>query len=217
MTKPYTYLIGWSRCNIWYYGARWASGCSPTDLWGSYFTSSKEVAKTRALWGDPDVVQIRKVFDGGIEARAWEERVIRRVGAVRSPHWLNRGNGGRHFAGPSEEEKIRISERLRGVPKTEESKAKLRAAWKRRKENWVHRPHSAESKAKMRAAKIGIPRSDETKAKLRAVNLGKTISSEAKAKISATNTGSKRSEETRAKMRAAWERRKCATSTDLTR
>ena len=217
MTKPYTYLIGWSRHHIWYYGARWANGCSSEDLWNSYFTSSKEVAKTIALWGDPDVVQIRKVFDEGIKARAWEERVIRRLGAVRSPLWLNRGNGGRHFAGPSEEEKIRISERLRGVPKTEEAKAKMREAWKRRKENWIPLYHSEESKAKMREAKIGIPRSDETKAKLRAANLGKSISPEAKAKMSATNTGSKRSEETREKMRVAWERRKCATATDLSR
>lgn len=37
---PYTYLIGWSKHNIWYYGKRTAKNCHPNDFWVTYFTSS---------------------------------------------------------------------------------------------------------------------------------------------------------------------------------
>jgi len=38
---PYTYLIGWSNLNTWYYGRRTSKNCHPSDLWQKYFTSSK--------------------------------------------------------------------------------------------------------------------------------------------------------------------------------
>lgn len=37
---PFTYLIGWSKYDKWYYGVRFAKGCNPDDLWNTYFTSS---------------------------------------------------------------------------------------------------------------------------------------------------------------------------------
>ena len=40
---PYTYIIGWSSLNKWYYGVRYAKNCKPEDLWKTYFTSSKHV------------------------------------------------------------------------------------------------------------------------------------------------------------------------------
>lgn len=43
----YTYLIGWSEYDIWYYGVRYAKGCNPADLWVKYFTSSKFVREFR--------------------------------------------------------------------------------------------------------------------------------------------------------------------------
>ena len=60
---PYTYLIGWKSLNLWYYGVRISKNCNPSDLWVTYFTSSKYVAETVKTHGDPDVVQIRKIFD----------------------------------------------------------------------------------------------------------------------------------------------------------
>ena len=43
----YTYLIGWTKYNIQYYGVRYAKGCHPDDLWKTYFTSSKYVKEFR--------------------------------------------------------------------------------------------------------------------------------------------------------------------------
>ena len=63
MSKPYTYIIGWSNLDLWYYGVRYANVSSAKeDLWNDYFTSSKRVAELRAQHGDPDVVTIDQEF-----------------------------------------------------------------------------------------------------------------------------------------------------------
>lgn len=65
---PYTYLVGWRSMDVWYYGVRYAKDCDPTDLWKTYFTSSKRVAEFRATNGEPDVIEVRKTFDSPVEA-----------------------------------------------------------------------------------------------------------------------------------------------------
>jgi len=62
-TNPYTYLIGWKTQNKWYYGVRFAKGCHPNDLWNLYKTSSKHVKKMIEENGNPDIIQIRKIFE----------------------------------------------------------------------------------------------------------------------------------------------------------
>jgi hypothetical protein len=62
--QPYTYLIGWTKHNKWYYGCQYANGqrvANPSNLWTTYFTSSKHVKECRELYGEPDVVQVRCV------------------------------------------------------------------------------------------------------------------------------------------------------------
>ena len=86
---PYTYLIGWTGHNKWYYGVRYARGCSPTDLWNTYFTSSKVVKQLRNEIGEPDVVEVRKTFTSGEVAKAWEDTVLRRMNVVTEDKWLN--------------------------------------------------------------------------------------------------------------------------------
>lgn len=93
MYKPYTYLIGWSTNNLWYYGVQYHSNANPKDLWTKYFTSSKAVSVVRRLLGEPDVIQVRKIFKGSNEARSWEERVLKRLNVVESDNWLNQHAG----------------------------------------------------------------------------------------------------------------------------
>lgn len=97
MTLPrgtnYTYLIGWSKFNFWYYGSRVANKSQPEDdLWKKYFTSSKYVKEKRKSYGEPDVIQIRKTFDDPIKAKEWETKVIRRMRMAKlgKPSW-NKG------------------------------------------------------------------------------------------------------------------------------
>lgn len=99
----YTYLIGWSGENKWYYGVRYSDRADPTDLWEKYFTSSKSVAQQRKTYGEPDIVQVRKIFyDDKTAAKRWEEKVLRRIRAVDNPKWLNISNNNsfRNIAAP---------------------------------------------------------------------------------------------------------------------
>jgi hypothetical protein len=95
--SPYTYLIGWSKLDKWYYGVRFAkksyclyeSGCHPDELWVTYFTSSEIVEEFRRLHGRPDIIQIRKTFDNKEDAIEWEYKVLRRLNVEKNPKWLN--------------------------------------------------------------------------------------------------------------------------------
>jgi hypothetical protein len=89
LTQPFTYLIGWSTLNVWYYGVRYSNGCSPKDLWTVYFSSSKRVKNFIEIHGDPDIVEIRKTFDTQEKARLHEHTVLRRIKAKHDPKFLN--------------------------------------------------------------------------------------------------------------------------------
>jgi hypothetical protein len=144
---PFTYLIGWSKHNKWYYGVRYGKGCHPNDLWKTYFTSSKYVKAFREEHGEPDIIQIRRTFDCGKKALLWEETTLRKLKAVQREDWLNRAAGGRGYTmldhKHSEESKRKMSEarknnpkciaaakvtaeKLRGKKHTEETKEKIR-------------------------------------------------------------------------------------------
>ena len=130
----YTYLVGWSKLDRWYYGVRWAKGAMPEGLWVDYFTSSKYVAAMRTEFGEPDVVEVRRVFDDGATARGWEEKVIDRMNCVDSDKWLNRHNKGAKFSQTG----IRSAEHREKLRKANTGK--------------VYGPPSAEHRAKLKAA-----------------------------------------------------------------
>lgn len=99
---PYCYLIGWSKQTKFYYGVRYSvktnciyeSGCHPDDFWVTYFTSSKYVTEHRRLYGEPDIIQIRKTFKTSSAAIKWEEKVLRRLNAVSSNKFINKNISG---------------------------------------------------------------------------------------------------------------------------
>jgi hypothetical protein len=43
MSTPYTYLIGWSELDLWYYGVKFGKSADPEKFLVNYFTSSKYV------------------------------------------------------------------------------------------------------------------------------------------------------------------------------
>lgn len=86
---PYTYLFGWNMLQKYYYGVRYASNCSPDDLYVKYKSSSKEVKKMIKLHGKPDIIQVRRTFLTPEKAIRWEERVLRRMKVLRDEKWLN--------------------------------------------------------------------------------------------------------------------------------
>jgi hypothetical protein len=80
---PYTYLIGWSKLDKWYYGVKSAKGCHPSQLFNMtlskskrYETSSKEVKSLLMCYGLPDVIQIRGLFKSAQAASRCEYYVL---------------------------------------------------------------------------------------------------------------------------------------------
>ena len=98
ITTPYCYLIGWSDQNTFYYGVKFGKGADPKTFWVKYFTSSKVVKKFRKQYGDPDIIQIRKIFRtedyGALDLAQkasimYEHKVIKRFGMVHDARFLN--------------------------------------------------------------------------------------------------------------------------------
>ena len=85
----YTYLIGWSIHKKYYYGARYKSTAKPNDLLKTYFTSSKIVHHFIKENGNPDIIQIRKIFSSKKETIDWEHKVLRRLKVRFKKEWLN--------------------------------------------------------------------------------------------------------------------------------
>ena len=88
----YTYLIGWTEHNIWYYGSKYSKNADPELFWKKYWTSSEHVTEFRKLQGEPDVIQIRRTFDCPKKTVVWEGKVHKRMGCRLSPRWLNAAN-----------------------------------------------------------------------------------------------------------------------------
>ena len=111
---PYTYLVGWTEHNKWYYGSETSNKrpANPNNLWKIYFTSSKYVKEFREQYGDPDVIEIRKIFKTKDQARNWEYKVLQRMKVVFADKWLNKTDN-------------RAYDRT-GTLSTEETKIKLR-------------------------------------------------------------------------------------------
>ena len=151
----YTYLIGWSKHDKFYYGARWAKDCSPDDLWNTYFTSSKHVKAFRKDHGEPDIIQVRKIFDDADKCKLHERKALEKLNVLRNDKWLNKNINGMF---------------LPGGPMSEETKRKKVASFKRTMQGrgtMTGKTHSSESKAKMQLAHTGVPKSAEHIANMR--------------------------------------------------
>ena len=108
----FTYLIGWSQLDRYYYGCRYGKNAHPSQLWTTYFTSSNVVKQMRENFGEPDVVQIRKLHTNRHDCIVWEHKVLRRLNAAHNVRWLNVTNGSLFANG---EQKIRVKDKMTGV------------------------------------------------------------------------------------------------------
>ncbi len=88
----FTYLIGWAKFNKFYYGVRYKDEITTDSLGTSYFSSSRYVKKFIEDNGNPDIIQIRKIFTCKQKAKKWEETVIRRMNIIYDDKWLNKSN-----------------------------------------------------------------------------------------------------------------------------
>lgn len=145
----YTYQIGWTQHNKFYYGGRWAKDCSPDDLWNTYFTSSKHVKAFRKEHGEPDIIQVRKVFDDADKCKLYENKVLKKLNVLNSDKWLNKNINGMFLpTGPMSEE--HIANRVASFKLSMQGRGTM-----------TGKTHSSETKAKMQLAHTGVPKSPE--------------------------------------------------------
>lgn len=162
---PYTYLIGWSTQSKYYYGVQFGKNANPDNLWKTYFTSSKNVKKFAEVYGDPDIIEIRKTFSKSCDARSWETNVIKRMRLVENPNWLNKTDNTSkfYFEGDrgqfSEEHKEKLRSAKIGRKISKEHKEKLHDGRRKTKNTLAH----TES---IREAVKGKKHTDETRRKM---------------------------------------------------
>lgn len=109
MVKAYTYLIGWTERRKFYYGVRYAKGCDPSELWISYFTSSKYVQSFHEKFGNPDLIEIRQIFDDRDKAIKWESKVLKRMNVIHREDFLNQTDNKAIVFKPTKKWKEKIS------------------------------------------------------------------------------------------------------------
>lgn len=90
MFVPFTYLLGWSKLQKYYYGVRYSKDCHPNDLGVTYWSSSKYVKQFIRENGLPDIVEVRKTFKTKEAALSWEKRVIIRMKMIHDDRWFNK-------------------------------------------------------------------------------------------------------------------------------
>jgi hypothetical protein len=185
--QPFTYLIGWSKLDRWYYGVRYARGCSPNDLWRTYFTSSDHVQSFREYNGEPDVIEVRRFFDNRDKAIYHEHRVLHLLGVIRADRWLNRSAGGLSNPGRpagwnhTEEAKEKMRQAALGREVSQEARDKMSKA---RKGQTLSEEHCR----KIAEAKRGKPRPEDMKKRLSDLWKGKPLSEERKMLLRQTKT-----------------------------
>lgn len=166
---PFTYLLFCKTTGQYYYGSRYGKHCHPSQLWTTYYTSSKLVKQLIREHGeDAFEVRVTRTFETKEQARDWEYRFLNRVKASTNPIWLNQHNGDGEFLNKggykmSDDQKKFLSELHKGKPKPATAKAMIGNNHNKGKK------FSEESRARVSAARIGnknrlgINHSDEVK------------------------------------------------------
>lgn len=165
---PYTYLIGWSTLNKWYYGVRFSKNCHPDEFWISYFTSSNVVKHYVEHYGDPDVISIRKRFENVNTARQWEQKVLKRTNAVSDPKWLNQ----------SDAMSICLNQAT-----IDQISSKLSAKYKGQGNPFYGKTHTEEVKQTLRDFQLARAKTEKELENLRTVWIGRKRSNENKEKL----------------------------------
>lgn len=203
MTTPYTYLIGWPEHSAYYYGVRWRKGCDPTDLWTKYFTSSSYVLQKRMEWGEPTLIEVRRAFSNKIDAKRWEDKVLRRLDVKNHPKFLNRTSLPGSPPEKTPEQIKKIANKLRGKKRSDEQRKNMKGSLGK---SWSL---SDETRLKMsESAKKRPPKSEQHRKNIAKGLTGHIQSLETREKRRASLTGKRKSPEHIAAMIAAKKKKK---------
>ena len=186
----YTYKLIWSIDGeeYYYYGVRYSKSAHPSDLWKTYFTSSRVVKEFREAYGEPKCF-VDRVFDDPKEAVQYENAVLVENSAATSRFWLNKSNGhGDYYV--SSQTAAKSGETQRGKVLSESHKRKLsiasRKVWSdpEMKRLQSERLKGRKDTDEVRANKKAAQNRPENIEKNRLANLGKKRTLEQKKRYS---------------------------------
>lgn len=90
---PYVYWLCWlnevGEIRFQYVGARYAKGCHPNELFTFYNSSSRTVELVIEQYGEPSIIEVRRIFQNVESTLEWETTILRRFDVRRNHHWLN--------------------------------------------------------------------------------------------------------------------------------
>lgn len=93
LTIPFTYILKFKLTNQYYYGVRWARGCSPSELWNTYFSSSVHIKNLIKKYGkDSFQAKVSRTFSNKDEAIKHERRFLEKVKASTNGAFINKRN-----------------------------------------------------------------------------------------------------------------------------
>lgn len=196
---PYTYIIRWSKTGMNYYGVRYAKDCHPSELFVTYFTSSKRVANYIKEHGLPDIIQIRKTFvceERVAKARNFEHRALRRLKAVTRTDFLNKTDN-ISFDMTDGEAAIRRKQTFAVTKSMPDVKQKRSSSAKKLWEDPIWAAHQLQKLKEMSAShlikekRLNTESKSETKNKRRGSQKIAQNRSETKKKQSLSHTGNK--------------------------
>lgn len=170
----YTYFLKWNDGTM-YYGCRYARGCDPSDLWNTYFTSSRYIPRE-----EPKIKKIAKVFGEDIKkCREHESRFLKKVNAAKSDKWHNKTDIDNfyHSGYHTEETKEKIKQKRKNQTLTDERNKKVSESLKGRSLSEEHKRKISISTKGRTGGRLGKKASDETRLKMSQSSIGKTCPS----------------------------------------
>lgn len=134
-TTPYVYYVFHRPTRSYYIGVRYAKGCNPSDLWKTYYTSSKRIHSLIESYGkDSFFYYCVKEFQNSEEALKFEDNLI--GFSFKDKNCLNLNRRGQSFRGTlpgtpkTYEYRKNQSERLKGKKVSQKWKDSHSKEWK---------------------------------------------------------------------------------------
>lgn len=150
--KPFTYYLYHTQTRTHYYGVRYAKNCDPSELWVTYFSSSKKVKDLILMYGKESFsYQVRKIFNTKHDAILWEKKVLRRMKVLTKSEWLNANIAGA----------IQYEDHPKGMlgrTHTEKSKNKISISTKGKTYDEIYGDRAAEEKKKRSDSHKNVPK-----------------------------------------------------------
>ena len=187
---PYTYVVAHLPTGKRYYGSRYSRRCDPSDLWVSYFTSSRRIRQMVKEEGKGAfVASVRRIFPSIETCLRWETFVLRRLGVPKNDRWFNKSIGGKRFYSSLARERNPNYGKHWTIP--QEVRDKIGGSLKNRKLSDTHRQRISLAVSGARNPMFGSTHSPASRSRISMAGRMRRQSADTKRRIAESEMGSK--------------------------